>query len=171
MGRRRAALIARSSDGDFTILPQHTATVGDIVPGIVRVDDRRGRARLRRARGLLPGWSRRWHPRSRARPCSRAWPRRLTDIDVARAQTAKDAAEAQLAGDDARRGDATPSTYSPNDASRARNCASTPRDSYRARHVVQQISSSRPRVRRSRALTTSPMETTPTTLPSSTTGM
>ena len=31
------ALIARSSDGDFTILAQHTATVGDVVPGVVRV--------------------------------------------------------------------------------------------------------------------------------------
>ena len=32
------ALMARSSDGEFTILPQHTATVGDVVPGVVRVD-------------------------------------------------------------------------------------------------------------------------------------
>lgn len=32
------ALMARSSDGEFTILPQHTATVGDVVAGVVRVD-------------------------------------------------------------------------------------------------------------------------------------
>jgi F-type H+-transporting ATPase subunit epsilon len=31
------ALIARSSAGDFTIFAQHTATVGDIRPGLVRV--------------------------------------------------------------------------------------------------------------------------------------
>lgn len=30
-------LMARSTEGDFTILPQHTPTVGDIVPGVVRV--------------------------------------------------------------------------------------------------------------------------------------
>ncbi len=36
------ALIARSSDGGFTILPQHTETVGDIVPGIVRVETSEG---------------------------------------------------------------------------------------------------------------------------------
>jgi len=36
------ALIARSSDGDFTILPQHTPTVGDLVPGLVRVQTTEG---------------------------------------------------------------------------------------------------------------------------------
>jgi len=36
------ALIARSSDGEFTILPQHTATVGDIVSGVVRVQTSEG---------------------------------------------------------------------------------------------------------------------------------
>ncbi len=36
------ALMARSSEGEFTILPQHTPTVGDIVPG-------------RRARGDVEG--------------------------------------------------------------------------------------------------------------------
>ncbi len=36
------ALVARSSDGDFTVMPQHTATVGDIVPGVVRVQTAEG---------------------------------------------------------------------------------------------------------------------------------
>jgi len=32
-----SALIARSSEGEFTIMPMHTATVGDLVAGVVRV--------------------------------------------------------------------------------------------------------------------------------------
>ena len=31
------ALIARSSDGEFTVLPHHTTLVTDVVPGVVRV--------------------------------------------------------------------------------------------------------------------------------------
>jgi len=36
------SLTARSSDGEFTILPQHTSTVGDIVPGVVYVQTSNG---------------------------------------------------------------------------------------------------------------------------------
>ena len=36
------SLTARSSDGDFTLLPQHTSTVGDIVPGVVYVQTANG---------------------------------------------------------------------------------------------------------------------------------
>ena len=32
-----SALIARSSEGEFTIMPMHTSTVGDLVAGVVRV--------------------------------------------------------------------------------------------------------------------------------------
>jgi len=38
------ALIARSSEGFFTILPEHTDTIGDLVPGLVRVDTLEGRS-------------------------------------------------------------------------------------------------------------------------------
>ena len=31
------ALMARSSEGEFTVLPEHTATVGDVVAYVVRV--------------------------------------------------------------------------------------------------------------------------------------
>jgi F-type H+-transporting ATPase subunit epsilon len=31
------AVVARSSDGDFTVMAQHTAMVGDLVSGVVRV--------------------------------------------------------------------------------------------------------------------------------------
>lgn len=89
------ALMARSSEGQFTILPQHTPTVGDIVPGLVRVgtasgelgfcvhggyfqvgpDDEAGVTRATVLAGIAE---------------------RVADIDVSRAQAAKDAAEAQL---------------------------------------------------------------------------
>jgi F-type H+-transporting ATPase subunit epsilon len=92
------ALLARSSEGQFTILPQHTPTVGDLVPGLVRVatssgelgfcvhggyfqvgpDDEAGVTRATVLAGVAE---------------------RVGDIDVARAQAAKDAAEAQLSGD------------------------------------------------------------------------
>ena len=36
------SLTARSSDGDFTILPQHTSTVGDVLPGVVYVQTANG---------------------------------------------------------------------------------------------------------------------------------
>ena len=33
------ALVARSSEGDFTVLAEHTATVGDVSSSVVRVRD------------------------------------------------------------------------------------------------------------------------------------
>jgi len=36
------ALMARSSEGEFTVLPLHTPTVGDLVPGVVRVSTKEG---------------------------------------------------------------------------------------------------------------------------------
>lgn len=32
-----SAVVARSSEGEFTIMDQHAPTVGDLVPGVVRV--------------------------------------------------------------------------------------------------------------------------------------
>ena len=86
------ALIARSSDGDFTILPEHTATVGDIVPGVVRVETSEGQLAFAVHGGyfqvetdlsagitnvsVLAGIA-----------------ERATDIDVARAEASKERAE------------------------------------------------------------------------------
>ena len=36
------ALVARSSEGEFTVLPQHTPTVGDLVSGVIRVQTATG---------------------------------------------------------------------------------------------------------------------------------
>ena len=89
------ALMARSSEGDFTILPQHTPTVGDITPGLVRVaaggeeigfcvhggffqvgpDVEDGVTRATVLAGVAE---------------------RVSDIDVARAQAAKESAQSDL---------------------------------------------------------------------------
>jgi F-type H+-transporting ATPase subunit epsilon len=37
-----SAVMARSSEGEFTVMPQHTPTVGDLVAGLVRVSTKEG---------------------------------------------------------------------------------------------------------------------------------
>jgi F-type H+-transporting ATPase subunit epsilon len=89
-----SALVARSSNGDFTILAQHTATVGDIVPSVVRVQGDDGEVAFAVHGGhfqvttdddgttlatILAGVA-----------------ERTSDIDVARAQLAKETAESVL---------------------------------------------------------------------------
>ena len=89
------ALMARSSEGQFTILPQHTATVGDIVPGLVRVATSTGELSYCVHGGYFQvgpdgevGITRTTVLASVAELVS--------NIDVARAQAAKEEAEAQL---------------------------------------------------------------------------
>ncbi len=89
------ALIARSSDGDFTILPQHTPTVGDITPGLVRVE-----AGTEEVAFCVHGGFFQVGPDAEA-GVTRATvlagvAERVSDIDVARAQAAKESAQAQL---------------------------------------------------------------------------
>jgi F-type H+-transporting ATPase subunit epsilon len=91
------ALIARSSDGDFTILPQHTSTVGDIVPGIVRVQTNDGELSFCVHGGYFQVGPDDAPEVTRATVLA-GIAEKTTEIDVARAETAKDAAEAQLAG-------------------------------------------------------------------------
>jgi F-type H+-transporting ATPase subunit epsilon len=89
------ALIARSSDGEFTILPQHTATVGDIVPGIVRVETAEGEVAFVVHGGYFqvgPGEGEGVTLASVLAGVAE----KTTEIDVARAQAAKEAAEAQI---------------------------------------------------------------------------
>jgi F0F1-type ATP synthase epsilon subunit len=48
-----SALVAKSSVGDFTILPQHTPTVGDLLPGLVRVGTSEGEITFDQAGGYF----------------------------------------------------------------------------------------------------------------------
>ncbi len=97
------ALVARSSDGEFTILGQHTPVVGDIVPGIVRVETSEGAQSF-----LVHGGFFQVGP-SDDRETTRATvlagvAEPISSIDVARANAAKENAEAILNG---RAGDET----------------------------------------------------------------
>ena len=91
------ALIARSSDGDFTILPQHTETVGDVVPGVVRVTTTEGELAF-----AVHGGYFQVGPDEDGDTLATVLAgiaERTTDIDVARAQASKERAEADIARD------------------------------------------------------------------------
>jgi F-type H+-transporting ATPase subunit epsilon len=88
-------LMARSSEGEFTILPQHTPTVGDIVPGLVRVATSSGELAFCVHGGYFqvgPGDE----PGVTRATVLAGIAERVTEIDVARAQVAKETAETQL---------------------------------------------------------------------------
>jgi F-type H+-transporting ATPase subunit epsilon len=90
------ALMARSSEGQFTVLPQHTATVGDVVSSIVRVETPEGVSAFAVHSGFFqvgPGLA----EGETLATVLAGVAERTSEIDVARAQAAKDAAEAQLA--------------------------------------------------------------------------
>jgi F-type H+-transporting ATPase subunit epsilon len=99
-----SALVARSSEGDFTVLAQHTSTVGDIVSTVVRVETDEGQIAFAVHSGFFqvgPGLE----PDTTLATVLASVAERTTDIDVARAQAAKDAAQnaltaAQNAGDE-----------------------------------------------------------------------
>ena len=90
-----AALGARSSEGDFTILPQHTPTVGDIVPGLVRVTSGSQEVAFCVHGGFFQVGPDGEDGVTRATVLAGV-AERVSDIDVARAQAAKEAAQAQL---------------------------------------------------------------------------
>ena len=91
-----SALVARSSEGDFTVLAQHTATVGDLVSSIVRVETEEGQIAFAVHSGFFqvgPGPE----PETTLATVLASVAERTTDIDVARAQASKDAAQSALA--------------------------------------------------------------------------
>lgn len=90
------ALMARSSEGEFAILPQHTPTVGDLVPGVIRVATSAGELAFLVHGGFFQVGPDEEAGATRATVLAGiAEP--LDEIDVTRAQAARDAAEAQLA--------------------------------------------------------------------------
>jgi F-type H+-transporting ATPase subunit epsilon len=93
------AFIARSSEGFFTVLPEHTDTVGDLVPGIVRVQTTEGEL----AFAVHGGFFQVVHGPSDGVTLVTVLAgvaELVTSIDVARAQAAKARAEAELGARD-----------------------------------------------------------------------
>jgi F-type H+-transporting ATPase subunit epsilon len=89
------AFIARSSEGFFTVLPEHTDTVGDLVPGIVRVQTTEGEL----AFAVHGGFFQVVHGPSDGVTLVTVLAgvaELVTSIDVTRAQAAKERAEAEL---------------------------------------------------------------------------
>lgn len=91
-----SSLTARSSDGGFTILPQHTETVGDIVPGIVRVETAEGEISFVVHGGYFQVGPDVAEGVTLATVLAGV-AEKTSEIDVARAQAAKETAEAQMA--------------------------------------------------------------------------
>jgi F-type H+-transporting ATPase subunit epsilon len=91
------ALMARSSEGEFTVLPEHTATVGDVVPYVVRVQTTdEGEIAFAVHSGffqVVKGLE----PDTTLATVLASVAERTTEIDVPRAQAAKEAAESRLA--------------------------------------------------------------------------
>ena len=107
------SVVARSSAGEFMVLPGHTATVGDVVPGVVRVQTSEGELSFAVHGGyfqvsaagegvtlvtLLAGVA-----------------ENVADIDVARAAAAKERLEAELTSSTA----ANPDDHAPHLAAHA----------------------------------------------------
>jgi F-type H+-transporting ATPase subunit epsilon len=92
-----SALIARSSEGDFTVLPEHTETVGDIVSSVVRVQSAdEGEIAFAVHSGFFQV-GKGLEPDTTLATVLASVAERTTDIDVPRAQAAKEATEARLA--------------------------------------------------------------------------
>jgi F-type H+-transporting ATPase subunit epsilon len=92
------ALVARTSEGWFTVLPEHMDMVGDLVPSVIRVDTSDGEIALAIHGGFFqvgPGES----EGETLATVLAGIAERVDEIDVARAQAAKDAAEAEIAAD------------------------------------------------------------------------
>lgn len=90
------SLTARSSDGGFTILSQHTETVGDIIAGIVRVETDDGDVSFAVHGGYFQVGKGEGDGVTLVTVLAGV-AERSTDIDVPRALAAKESAEAALA--------------------------------------------------------------------------
>ncbi|MGH3732489.1 MAG: ATP synthase F1 subunit epsilon [Acidimicrobiales bacterium] len=90
------ALMARSSEGEFTVLPEHTATVGDVISSVVRVQTDQGEIAFAVHSGFFQV-GRGLEPDTTLATVLASVAERTTEIDVARAQAAKESAEARLA--------------------------------------------------------------------------
>jgi F-type H+-transporting ATPase subunit epsilon len=100
------ALVARSSEGWFTVLPQHMDMVGDVVPSVVRVGTSEGEIAIAIHGGFFQVGSGDEAGETLATVLA-GIAEKVSEIDVARAQAAKTAAEAEIAAESRGEGDDT----------------------------------------------------------------
>jgi F-type H+-transporting ATPase subunit epsilon len=93
-----SALVARSTEGWFTVLPEHMDMVGDVVPSVVRVDTAEGEIAVAVHGGFFQVGKGDVADQTLATVLA-GIAERVDEIDVARAQAAKAAAEAEIAAD------------------------------------------------------------------------
>ncbi|MGD0853337.1 MAG: ATP synthase F1 subunit epsilon [Acidimicrobiales bacterium] len=92
------ALIARSSEGWFTVLPGHMDMVGDVVPSVVRVGSSEGEIAIAVHGGFFQVGPGDVEDETLATVLA-GIAEKVSEIDVARAQAAKESAEAEIAAD------------------------------------------------------------------------
>jgi F-type H+-transporting ATPase subunit epsilon len=92
------ALVARSAEGWFTVLPQHMDMVGDVVPSVVRVDTAEGEIAIAVHGGFFQVGPGEGEEETLATVLA-GIAEKVSEIDVARAQTAKESAEAEITAD------------------------------------------------------------------------
>ena len=92
------ALVARSSEGWFTVLPQHMDMVGDVVPSVVRVDTSEGEIAIAVHGGFFQVGPGEGEDETLATVLA-GIAEKVSEIDVARAQAAKESAEAEITAD------------------------------------------------------------------------
>jgi F-type H+-transporting ATPase subunit epsilon len=92
------ALIARSTEGWFTVLPEHMDMVGDVVPSVVRVDTTDGEIAIAVHGGFFQVGPGDGEDETLATVLA-GIAEKVSEIDVARAQAAKASAEAEIVAD------------------------------------------------------------------------
>ena len=104
-----SALIARSSEGWFTVLPEHMDMVGDVVPSVVRVGTADGEIAVAVHGGFFQVGPGEAEGETLATVLA-GIAEKVDEIDVARAQAAKESAEAEIAADSRNDQETTTST-------------------------------------------------------------
>jgi F-type H+-transporting ATPase subunit epsilon len=92
------ALVARSSEGWFMVLPEHMDMVGDVVPSVVRVDTAEGEIAIAVHGGFFQVGPGEAEDETLATVLA-GIAEKVSEIDVARAQAAKASAEAEIAAE------------------------------------------------------------------------
>ena len=92
------ALIARSTEGWFTVLPEHMDMVGDVVPSVVRVGTAEGEIAVAVHGGFFQVGPGETEGETLATVLA-GIAEKVDEIDIARAQAAKASAEAEIAAD------------------------------------------------------------------------